>query len=80
MKESQEKAESFEKSISKLETLVKNLESGQLSLEDAMSAFQDGVALVKTCQGQLANAEQKVDLLVKASADGVTTKPFPNDP
>ena len=66
----------FEQSLQKLESIVKNLESGSLSLEDSLTAFQEGVGLVKQCQGMLSTAEQKVEMLVKASAEGVETKPF----
>ncbi|MBS1959332.1 MAG: exodeoxyribonuclease VII small subunit [Bdellovibrionales bacterium] len=66
----------FEQSLQKLESIVKNLESGSLSLEDSLTAFQEGVGLVKQCQGMLSTAEQKVEMLVKASAEGVETRPF----
>jgi exodeoxyribonuclease VII small subunit len=66
----------FEQSLQKLELLVKNLESGSLPLEDALTAFQEGVGLVKNCQTLLAQADQKVEMLIKASAEQVETKPF----
>jgi exodeoxyribonuclease VII small subunit len=66
----------FEQSLSKLETLVKNLESGNLSLEDSLTSFQEGVGLVKQCQTLLSQAEQKVEMLIKASGETVETKPF----
>jgi exodeoxyribonuclease VII small subunit len=69
-------SEKYEQSIQKLETLVKNLESGTLPLEEALAAFQEGVGLVKNCQSLLSQAEQKVDMLIKASAEGIETKPF----
>ncbi|MBU6152709.1 MAG: exodeoxyribonuclease VII small subunit [Bdellovibrionales bacterium] len=69
-------SEKFEQSIQKLEALVKNLETGTLPLEEALAAFQEGVGLVKNCQSLLAQAEQKVDVLIKANAEGVETKPF----
>ncbi len=69
----------FEQSLQKLEQLVKNLETGTLPLEEALSAFQEGVGLVKQCQTLLAQAEQKVEILTKANADGVETKNFPVD-
>ncbi len=69
----------FEQSLQKLETLVKNLESGSLPLEDALTAFQEGVGLVKNCQTLLAQAEQKVDMLIKANAEGIETKSFPSE-
>ncbi len=66
----------FEQSLQKLETLVKNLESGSLPLEEALTAFQDGVGLVKQCQALLSQAEQKVEMLTKANAETVETKSF----
>jgi exodeoxyribonuclease VII small subunit len=65
----------FEQSLQKLELLVKNLESGSLSLEESLTSFQEGVGLVKACQTLLSQAEQKVEMLVKASGDQVETKP-----
>ena len=69
----------FEKSLQKLETLVKNLETGSLPLEEALTAFQEGVGLVKQCQTLLSQAEQKVEILMKANAETVETKPFTTD-
>lgn len=68
-------SDSFEKSIQKLETIVKGLESGTLPLDEALKQFQEGVGLVKQCQETLSVTEQKVELLVKASAEGAETKP-----
>ena len=61
----------FEQSLQKLETLVKNLETGALPLEEALTAFQEGVGLVKQCQTLLSQAEQKVEILTKANAETV---------
>jgi exodeoxyribonuclease VII small subunit len=72
-------SEKYEQSIQKLEALVRNLESGNLPLDEALSAFQEGVGLVKQCQSLLSQAEQKVDLLIKAGSDQVETKPFPTE-
>lgn len=66
----------FEQSIEKLELLVKNLESGTLPLEEALSAFQEGVGLVKQCQSLLVQAEQKVEILTKANQESLEKKPF----
>ncbi|MBC7397198.1 MAG: exodeoxyribonuclease VII small subunit [Bdellovibrionales bacterium] len=69
----------FEQSLQKLENLVKNLETGSLPLEEALTAFQEGVGLVKNCQTLLAQAEQKVEVLIRASGENVETKPFQSD-
>ncbi len=66
----------FEQSLQKLEAIVKSLEQGTLSLEDSLTSFQEGVALVKQCQTLLSQADQKVEMLIKANADGIETKSF----
>jgi exodeoxyribonuclease VII small subunit len=43
----------FEKSLDELETLVRNLEQGELSLEQSLTAFERGVKLTRTCQQAL---------------------------
>ncbi|MGB0894745.1 MAG: exodeoxyribonuclease VII small subunit [Parashewanella sp.] len=55
---------SFEDSLSELETLVAELEKGELSLEDALKHFERGVNLVQTSQTKLEQAQQKVSVLV----------------
>lgn len=54
----------FEQSMAKLDDLVNALESGELSLEASLKAFEDGIRLTKTCQEQLNQAKQRVTLLV----------------
>jgi exodeoxyribonuclease VII small subunit len=58
----------FEKSIAELEALVERMESGDLSLEQSLKDFERGVALTRTCQKALSDAEQKVKILL--SRDG----------
>ena len=59
----------LEKSLSDLETLVEDLESGDLPLEKAMKKFEDGIKLTRGCQSALKEAEQKVEILLKNSGD-----------
>lgn len=56
---------SFEKSLEKLEAIVKEMEGGDLTLKDLMSHYSEGVGLAKNCMGALERAEQTMDLLVK---------------
>lgn len=56
----------FEQSISELEHIVKQLEQGELSLEDSLKQFEQGINLARTCQDALKNAEQKIELLTNA--------------
>lgn len=58
----------FEKSLAELEALVDAMESGDLSLEDALKSFEQGVKLTQQCQQALRAAEQKVTLLTQAAS------------
>ena len=69
------KAFPFEASLKQLETLVETMEAGELSLEDSLKAFQEGIVLTRACQKALTDAEQTVAQLVKTS-DGVAAEPF----
>lgn len=67
----------FEAALEQLQLVVKQLESGELSLDQALQAFERGVSLTRTCQERLVAAEQKVELLMKIGAEGeVHTQPF----
>ena len=57
----------FEQSMRELEALVERLEQGDLPLEEALKQFERGVALTRACQSALKTAEQKVEILMKAS-------------
>ncbi len=59
------KAIDFEKSLDKLEQLIEDMESGELSLEQSLKAFEQGVKLTRECQTALSDAEQKVQLLLE---------------
>lgn len=68
---------SFEENLSALEQVVEQLESGQLSLDDAMKAFEQGIKLTRECQESLANAEQKVQVLMNKNGEA-SLEPLPN--
>ena len=51
--------------MAELESLVERLEAGDLPLEESLQAFERGVALTRSCQGALKDAEQKVEVLLK---------------
>ena len=59
----------FETSLAELEKIVNQLETGDLSLEESLAAFEHGVKLTQTCQQTLNTAEQKVQQLVAAKGD-----------
>ena len=51
--------------MAELETLVERLEQGDLPLEESLKAFERGVALTRSCQAALKEAEQKVEILLQ---------------
>lgn len=55
----------FEKALAELETIVRQMEDGQLSLEQSLEAFEQGVRLTRQCQQALAQAEQRVQVLIE---------------
>lgn len=55
----------FEKAMTTLQSIVNDMEKGQLSLEDSLSAFGKGIALIQQCQQQLKDAEQKIQVLTQ---------------
>ena len=54
----------FEQALSKLERIVRELESGQTPLEESIKLFEDGVKLSATCSSLLKEAKQKVEILI----------------
>jgi len=70
------KAVNFEHSLHELENLVESLETGNLSLEDSLKAFENGVRITRECQDALKNAEQKVSILMRASGGEFTETAF----
>jgi len=61
----------FEKKLTRLEEIVEKMEAGELSLDDSLKHFEEGVKLSKDCHKQLSEAEQKVQVLMENS-DGTT--------
>lgn len=60
---------SYEATISELETLVQQLESGDLPLDDALKTFERGIQLARAGQSKLNDAEQRVKILLSANDD-----------
>ena len=60
---------SFEKALAQLEQVVKEMESGDLSLEDALKKFEEGIRLSRMCHQKLEETEKKIAVLME-KADG----------
>lgn len=68
----------FEKTLAELETLVERLEQGELSLDESLSSFKQGIELTRQCQSVLDNAEQTVQQLLD-NQDEDSLEPFDPD-
>ncbi len=62
----------FEKALSELESIVRKMEDGQLSLEQSLEAFEQGISLTRQCQQALASAEQRVQTLIEKDGKAQT--------
>ena len=67
-----------EQSLADLQILVERLENGELSLEDSLSAFEQGIGLTRDCQAALSQAEQKVQILLERNGE-LEQAPFDAD-
>jgi exodeoxyribonuclease VII small subunit len=67
----------FEESLKQLETIVDQLEQGDLPLEDSIKLFEDGVRLSALCKEELDAAEGKVQILLKQRDGSMKAEPFP---
>lgn len=70
----------FEEAMKRLEDIVQSLEGSDLSLEDSLEIFEEGVKLIRFCSKKLEEAEQKVTMLVKESDGKYTQQPFEVEP
>jgi exodeoxyribonuclease VII small subunit len=71
-----EKPEPFEKNLSRLDAIVKELEDMELPLDKALVLYEEGMKLSDCCQRQLEEAEGRVEILVKKSGGRVVVEPF----
>lgn len=65
----------FEAALEKLEQIVKKMEAGDLSLDDSLKMFEEGVKLAKQCGSRLDAAEKKIEILMKT--EGGKAEPIP---
>ena len=63
----------FEEAMEELEEIVRNLESGQVKLDDAVKAYERGAALKKHCESKLSDARMKVE---KVTGSGNSVEPL----
>lgn len=66
----------FETSLKKLEDIVKRLETGSLSLEDSLKAFEEGVKHAAFCSAKLDDADRRIEILLKQKDGTLKLEPF----
>ena len=64
----------FEEALTELEAIVRNLESGRVQLEQAVDAYEKGMALKKICEDRLAEAKGRIDKLIVNHQNEITGK------
>lgn len=69
----------FEEAMLKLEGEVKKLESGNMTLDESIAAFEEAVKLIRVCNEKLENAERRVRILTEFSDGSITDLPFDID-
>ncbi len=70
------RALSFEEALSELESIVRKLESGEASLEDAITHYERGNQLRRHCEKKLQDAKMKVEQIVQSDDGGLATTPL----
>ena len=66
----------FEETMQKLETIVQELENGNLNLDDSIKKFEEGIKLSKSASNYLEKAEKKITVLVKDSDNNLEEQDF----
>jgi exodeoxyribonuclease VII small subunit len=70
------KPKNFETSLEELQRIVRELEQGELTLEKSLELFEQGVALSRECQERLAQAERRIEILVRDNHGRAAVRPF----
>jgi exodeoxyribonuclease VII small subunit len=71
--------QTFESAMKRLESIVRELESGDLGLDEAMKKFQEGVKLSKLCSNKLDESEKKVSILLENEEGSIRVEPFEHE-
>ena len=69
----------FEKAMTRLESIVEELERGDLNIEKSLEIFEEGIKMSRVCSNKLNEAEAKIEKLTKGKKDEIVTELFPLD-
>jgi exodeoxyribonuclease VII small subunit len=67
--------EKFEEALGRLEDIVKKMEAGDMTLDESLKAFEEGIKLARLCSRKLDEAERRVEILLKQEEE-LVVKPF----
>ena len=70
------KPEKFEESLSRLEEILRQLETGELPLDESLKAFEEGIKLTKVCHEMLDAAQKRIETLLRDQQGKLFTKPL----
>ena len=68
----------FEEALARLEAIVKNLEDGDLQLEESLRLFEEGISLTRLCAAKLEEAQRRIDVLTRGEQGDLELQPFEN--
>jgi exodeoxyribonuclease VII small subunit len=69
----------FEEDLAELESLVAQIDSGELSLEESINSFEQGVGLVRALNQKLDEVDRRIEVLTRASQDQLKSTPYQGD-
>jgi len=67
--------EKFEEALERLEQIVKKMEAGEMTLEESLKAFEEGIRLSRLCAKKLDEADRRVEILLRQEGE-IVPKPF----
>jgi exodeoxyribonuclease VII small subunit len=70
------KAPRFEEALERLETIASSLEEGDLTLEQSLGLFEEGVRLTRLCASRLDEAQKRIEVLTRTEDGALQTSPF----
>lgn len=66
----------FEQALARLEGIVRKLEGGELTLEESLKSFEEGISVARSCEKLLQEAKGRVEKLIKKESGGSEVQPF----
>ncbi len=69
----------FEEALAKLEEIVRKMEQGELTLDESLASFEEGIRLARLCARKLDEAERRIEILLKKEGD-LEVKPYNPEP